>query len=77
MIGRGGSKIKELREQTKAQLKVFKECCPNSTDRLLVINVQQEHMPDAIKEIINFLKEVSHFKLTLLILWQKHISIFH
>lgn len=58
VIGRGGSKIKELREQTKAQLKVFKECCPNSTDRLLVINVQQEHMPDAIKEIINFLKEI-------------------
>lgn len=58
LIGRGGSKIKELREQTKSQLKVFQECCPSSTDRLLVINVEQERMSEVVGDIISFLKEV-------------------
>ena len=37
IIGRGGSKIKELREQSQAQIKVFQDCCPNSTDRVVAI----------------------------------------
>jgi len=34
IIGRGGSKIKELREQTQCRFKVFQECCPMSSDRV-------------------------------------------
>lgn len=34
IIGRKGEKIKELREQTGANLKVFSECAPMSTDRV-------------------------------------------
>jgi hypothetical protein len=34
IIGRAGSKIKELREQTQCRFKVFQECCPMSTDRV-------------------------------------------
>lgn len=34
IIGRGGEKIKELREQTSANLKVFSEPAPMSTDRV-------------------------------------------
>jgi len=58
IIGRGGSKIKELREQTKAQLKVFKDCCPGSTDRVLLITTDRSGMADAVKIMIDFLKEI-------------------
>ena len=59
VIGRGGAKIKELREQTNSHLKVFQECCPNSSDRLLMITCdQQERMPEIVKDIIAYLKEV-------------------
>ena len=58
IIGRGGSKIKELRDETKSQLKVFQDCCPGSTDRILLITTEQSGMGLAMKTIINFMKEV-------------------
>ena len=59
IIGRGGSKIKELREQTHSNLKVHQECCPNSTDRVVQILTGQENMPSVVKTLIDFLKDVS------------------
>ena len=41
IIGKQGSKIKELREQTGAQIKVFQECCPLSSDRTVLITLDQ------------------------------------
>jgi heterogeneous nuclear ribonucleoprotein K len=41
IIGKQGSKIKELREQTSSQMKVFQECCPQSTDRIVLITTAQ------------------------------------
>jgi len=41
IIGKGGSKIKELREQTGAQLKVFQETCPLSSDRTMLITLDR------------------------------------
>ncbi|OXA64431.1 heterogeneous nuclear ribonucleoprotein K [Folsomia candida] len=38
IIGKGGSKIKELREATNAQIKVYGNVCPRSTDRAVAIN---------------------------------------
>jgi heterogeneous nuclear ribonucleoprotein K len=58
IIGRGGSKIKELREQTRSQIKVHQECCPMSTDRVVQINTSQENMPAAVKAIIDFMREI-------------------
>jgi heterogeneous nuclear ribonucleoprotein K len=58
IIGRGGSKIKELREQTRSQIKVHQECCPNSTDRVVQINTSQENMPDVVKALIDFMREI-------------------
>jgi hypothetical protein len=40
IIGKQGSKIKELREATGAQMKVFQECCPQSTDRVVLLTVE-------------------------------------
>uniref|UniRef100_A0A7E4V3F4 Heterogeneous nuclear ribonucleoprotein K n=1 Tax=Panagrellus redivivus TaxID=6233 RepID=A0A7E4V3F4_PANRE len=58
IIGRGGSKIKELREQTGSMLKVYQECCPNSTDRVVQINTTQEKMPNAVKTLIDFMRDI-------------------
>jgi len=67
IIGRGGSKIKELREATNSNLKIFQECCPNSTDRILLITIaasnsitndQSTMMPDVIVKIVDFLKDI-------------------
>ena len=37
VIGRGGTKVKELREKTSAKIKIFGNCCPQSTDRVVSI----------------------------------------
>lgn len=38
IIGRGGCKVKELRQESGAQVKVYTECCPQSTDRVTQLN---------------------------------------
>jgi len=38
IIGKGGAKIKELRETANAQIKVYGNVCPRSTDRVVQIN---------------------------------------
>uniref|UniRef100_A0A914HT47 C3H1-type domain-containing protein n=1 Tax=Globodera rostochiensis TaxID=31243 RepID=A0A914HT47_GLORO len=58
IIGKQGSKIKELRELMQAQIKVFQECAPQSTDRVVLITTQQTKMPDAIKHLMEFMREV-------------------
>ncbi|XP_031558125.1 heterogeneous nuclear ribonucleoprotein K-like [Actinia tenebrosa] len=37
IIGRAGYKIKEIREQSGANIKVFSDCLPNSTERVVAI----------------------------------------
>ena len=59
VIGRGGANIKELGGQTNSLLWVSPECCPNSSDRLLMITCdKQERMSEIVKKIIAHLKEV-------------------
>jgi len=58
IIGRGGAKIKELREQTNSAIKVFQECCPGSTDRVVLISSSQENIPNVVKTLIDFMIEV-------------------
>lgn len=38
IIGRGGQRIKDLRDQTKAGIKVYTTCCPDSTERVIAIS---------------------------------------
>lgn len=59
IIGRGGTKIKELREQTESHIKVYQECCPMSTDRVVQITAAVEKMPNVVKTLIDFQREVS------------------
>ena len=37
IIGKGGKRIQQLREETKASIKVFTECCPQSNERVISI----------------------------------------
>jgi heterogeneous nuclear ribonucleoprotein K len=58
IIGRGGSKIKELQDQTKSSITVYKTCCPGSTDRVVQITTGQSNMPEVVQAIIDFIREV-------------------
>ncbi|KAH7727575.1 Protein F26B1.2 c [Aphelenchoides avenae] len=58
IIGRGGQKIKELREQTSSQIKVFQECCPNSTDRVVLITTEQSKVPFVVQTLIDFMRDI-------------------
>ncbi|XP_035213496.1 heterogeneous nuclear ribonucleoprotein K-like [Stegodyphus dumicola] len=51
LIGKGGSRIKELREKTGAQIKIFSNCCPNSTERIVQITGYPNVVVDCVKEI--------------------------
>ncbi|MFH4973411.1 hypothetical protein AB6A40_000120 [Gnathostoma spinigerum] len=57
IIGRGGFRIKELREETGTQLKVYTQCCPQSTDRVIQISGSPEKVLGCVERIINMLKE--------------------
>ncbi len=51
IIGRGGSKIKEIREASGANIKVYQNCAPQSTDRCVAIHGAQENICKAAAEI--------------------------
>lgn len=57
IIGTGGVVIKELREGTGAQVKVYGEVCPNSTDRIVQINGTSDIIRSAIFKIYDILEE--------------------
>ncbi|CAD5206650.1 unnamed protein product [Bursaphelenchus okinawaensis] len=59
IIGREGSKIKELREQTESNLKLHQECCPMSTDRVVQITTLAERMPSVIKTLVDFQRDIA------------------
>lgn len=58
VIGRAGGKIKELRESTGTAIKVFGECAPGSTDRVVVIAGEESKVITAIREIMAVVNEV-------------------
>ncbi|XP_067001909.1 heterogeneous nuclear ribonucleoprotein K [Anabrus simplex] len=56
IIGKSGFKIKELREKTGARIKIFSNCCPQSTDRVCQISGRPNTCIDSIREIMELLK---------------------
>merc|ERR1719374_506438 len=52
VIGRSGSKIKDLREETKTNIKVFSQCCPGSSDRVVQISGKVEAVVDTIQRVL-------------------------
>ncbi|KAL7647590.1 UNVERIFIED_CONTAM: hypothetical protein RMT77_001190 [Armadillidium vulgare] len=57
VIGKGGSKIKELRELCGGQVKVYTNCCPQSTDRVIQIVGDRQRVLLTIGNILESLRE--------------------
>lgn len=56
IIGKSGFKIKELREKTGARIKIFSNCCPQSTERICQISGRPNTCIDSIREIMELIK---------------------
>ncbi|KAL3999707.1 small G protein signaling modulator 3 [Sarotherodon galilaeus] len=57
LIGKGGSKIKEMRESTGAQVQVAGDMLPNSTERAVTISGAPEAIIQCVKQICVVLLE--------------------
>jgi len=57
LIGKGGSKIKEIREVTGASIQVASEMLPNSTERAVTISGGSEAITQCIYNICNIMAE--------------------
>ncbi|BFZ01643.1 hypothetical protein BsWGS_04683 [Bradybaena similaris] len=57
IIGRQGFKVKELREKTGANIKVYSTCCPNSTDRVVAVSGKPKVVVGCIEEILELLQQ--------------------
>uniref|UniRef100_A0A3Q2YRL4 Heterogeneous nuclear ribonucleoprotein K n=1 Tax=Hippocampus comes TaxID=109280 RepID=A0A3Q2YRL4_HIPCM len=57
IIGVKGSKIKELRENTLTTIKLFQDCCPHSTDRVVSVGGKPERVVECIKVILELVAE--------------------
>ncbi|XP_072159571.1 heterogeneous nuclear ribonucleoprotein K isoform X2 [Bemisia tabaci] len=56
IIGKGGGKVKELREKTGARIKIYTNCCPQSTDRVVQLSGGAQTCCDCVKEILELLE---------------------
>ncbi|KAF2900189.1 hypothetical protein ILUMI_05984 [Ignelater luminosus] len=56
VIGKGGIKIKEIRDKTGARIKIFSNCAPQSTDRVIQIVGQPSKCIDTIREVLTLIK---------------------
>ncbi|XP_056146288.1 heterogeneous nuclear ribonucleoprotein K, like isoform X3 [Lampris incognitus] len=57
IIGVKGAKIKELRENTQTTIKLFQECCPHSTDRVVLVGGKPKRVVECIKVILELVSE--------------------
>jgi len=56
VIGKGGSKLKEIRDQSNARIKVYQECLPESNERVVAIAGDvEEDVLGAVKMILEML----------------------
>ena len=46
-----GQRIKEIREATNAHVKVFAQCCPMSTDRVVLISGKVDQVADTVQQV--------------------------
>ncbi|TSL97344.1 Heterogeneous nuclear ribonucleoprotein K [Bagarius yarrelli] len=57
IIGVKGAKIKELRESTQTTIKLFQECCPQSTDRVVLVGGKADRVVECIKTMLELIAE--------------------
>ena len=73
LIGKGGSKIKEIREVTGASIQVASEMLPNSTERAVTISGNSEAITQCVYHICLVMSEVR--SLIIIILHRYNTSI--
>lgn len=56
IIGRAGFKIKELREETGANIRVYSQCCPQSTERVVQLTGKPHTVINCIATIYDLLQ---------------------
>lgn len=59
VIGKQGVKVKELRESSGAQIKVYTECCPESTERVVQMTGKAGEIATCTRMILEVLADTS------------------
>lgn len=59
IIGKAGAKVRELRDLCGGQVKVFSNCCPQSTDRVIQVLGDQQRVVLTVLNILDCLKDSS------------------
>ncbi|XP_065214267.1 heterogeneous nuclear ribonucleoprotein K isoform X2 [Planococcus citri] len=62
IIGKGGGKVKELREKTGARIKIYSNCCPDSTDRVVQLTGASSTAIECLKEILELIRTQAPIK---------------
>jgi len=57
VIGKGGQRIKELRDETGVQVKIYSACAPTSTDRVMQLTGACDDILGCLRKIILLLKD--------------------
>ncbi|XP_050306478.1 heterogeneous nuclear ribonucleoprotein K homolog isoform X2 [Anthonomus grandis grandis] len=57
IIGKGGSKIKEIREKLGTKIKIFSNPAPQSTDRVIQIIGEAAKCIDTLREVLTLIKQ--------------------
>ncbi|XP_057660814.1 heterogeneous nuclear ribonucleoprotein K isoform X2 [Diorhabda carinulata] len=57
VIGKGGQKIKEIREKTGARIKIYANLAPQSTDRVVKITGEPAKCIETIREVLTLIKQ--------------------
>ncbi len=65
LIGKGGSKIREIREVTGASIQVASEMLPNSTERAVTISGMSDAITKCIYHICMIMLEVRYLEKSL------------
>ncbi|XP_072942740.1 heterogeneous nuclear ribonucleoprotein K [Epargyreus clarus] len=58
VIGKGGAKIKELREKTGARLKIFSNLAPQSTERVVQLVGKLDAVVEGVREVLHLINQV-------------------
>lgn len=56
IIGKGGSRIKQIREETSAWIKVYQDCLPDCTERVVAIGGDEEQVVAALQQMLDVLE---------------------
>lgn len=53
IIGKNGSKLKEIRQRNNTTIKIFPQCCPRSSERVCVVQGKSENVITCIRNILD------------------------